>query len=112
MKKYLLYTDYRANEGPACGYSYEAINAANIYEAIEIADRKFSERVYLMRIMEKVGKIETPYKAGYKYETYEATLCRRSYGWHRNTIENSESEHRATKNWLTNNKDCIWYEIA
>lgn len=110
MKKYIIYRDYKANEGPKCGYSYETIEAKNTIEAIEIADRMFSERVYLMQIMEKIGKIEKG--DGCRYETYEAILCRRSYGWHRNTIDNSEGEHKVKKFWLTSNKNIIWFEIA
>ena len=96
--KFLIYTDYKANEGPVCGYSYEPIEAKDILEAIEIADRKFSNRVYLMQIMQKVGKIEKDEIV--RIETYKAVLCRRSFGWHRNTKENSETEHIVEKNWI------------
>ena len=92
MKRFVIYRDFKANEGPACGYTYETIEAADILEAIEIADRMFSERLYLMRIMSKTGKIEKD-ACGWNKETYEAVLCRRSYGWHKNTEKNSEIKH-------------------
>jgi len=111
--KYVIYTDYKANSPKS--YNYEAIEAKTLEEAIEKADALWNaeaDSIYLMRIMKKVGKVETPYHAGYKFETYEAILCRRSYGWHRNTTENAEGSHRVNKNWLTNNRNEIWYEIA
>lgn len=98
MKKFVVYIDYVAGKGPKCGYSYELIDAADLLEAIRIADNKFSDRVYLMRIMEKQGKIRIDKESGgWKVETYKAILSRRSTGWHRNTIENAENEHTAER---------------
>lgn len=114
MKKFLIYKDYKAGAAVYPGYSYTPIEAENLEEAIEIADQMWREEgddLYLMRIMKKAGAIVTPYKAGFKYETYEAILCRRSFGWHRNTIENSEGEHLVNKCWLTKDRNDIWYEI-
>lgn len=114
MKKFAIYTDYKAGQGPRCGYDYEAIEAESILEAIDIADSKFNDKVYLMRIMEKTGKIEKV-NSDWNAETYEAVLCRRSYGWHRNTIDNSESKHVA-KRFFTNSKkfstNLEYFEVA
>lgn len=101
MKKFVLYIDYKANEGPACGYAYKKIEAKDLMEAIQKADNAFSQRVYLMQIMEKTGKVEKE-EGGWKNETFEAVLCRRSYGWHRNTKENSEAEHIAKRHYKGN----------
>ena len=98
MKKYVLYIDYKVNQGPACGYAYKMIDADNLLDAIRTADNTFSQRVYLMQIMEKVGRIEKD-ADGWKIETFEAVLCRRSYGWHRNTAENSEQVHIAKRHY-------------
>lgn len=107
--KFVIYVDYKANPR----YDYTAIEAADLEEAIEIADKMWdSDTMYLMRIMKKVSKVITPYHADYKFETYEAILCKRNSGWHRNTAENSEGEHKVNKNWSTKYKDEIWYEIA
>lgn len=111
--KFVIYKDYKSTAKHNPGWDYVAIEAADLEEAIEIADGMWEQEkdeLYLMRIMKKVGKIERPYHAGYVFETYEAALCRRSYGWHRNVQENSESQHRVHKNWLTNNKNEVWYE--
>lgn len=111
--KFIIYRDFRA--GSDIPFEYIAIDATDIEEAIEIADKMWNackDNIYLMRIMKKTGKIETPYKAGYKFETYEAILCRRSHGWYRNTLENCEGAHKVNKCWLTNDKSEIWYEIA
>lgn len=107
MKRFVIYRDFKANEGSACGYSYETIEAADILEAIEIADRAFSKRIYLMRIMKKVGKIEKD-TCGWKKETYEAVLCRRSYGWHKNTAENAEGKHIVERHFT---KDIEYFDM-
>lgn len=101
MKRFAIYTDTRD-----MNYSYTAIDANDIVEAMEIADKMWNENVYLMRIMSKVGKIEK--EEDYKVERYEATLCRRSHGWYRNTEENSETKHIA-KRCIA--KNCEWFEI-
>lgn len=97
MKKFVIYVDYITGKGPKCGYSYELIKATDLMDAIRVADNKFSDRVYLMRIMEKQGKIKI--EEGWKVETYEAILARRSSGWHCNTIENAENEHTAERHF-------------
>lgn len=110
--KFVICVDYKASYKPLT-LDWVAIEAKTLEEAIETADKMWNpETCYLMKIMKKVGKIEVPYHAGYKFETYEAILCRRSYGWHRNVAENGEGELRVTKNWLTKDRNDVWYEIA
>lgn len=101
MKKFTIYTDNKSMT-----YSYELIEANDIVEAMEIADKMWNENVYLMRIMTKVGKIEK--EEDYKVERYEATLCRRNFGWYKNDKNHYETTHVA--------KHCIakygdWFEI-
>ena len=87
--KFALYIDNKDGKT----YSYNEMNANDLESAIKEADEAWNEGIYLMRIMKKVGKVEK--ENDYKYETYEAILCRRSYGWHRNDKENCEGEHKA-----------------
>ena len=115
MKKFVIYKDYKAGAPVFPTYSYTPIEAGSLEEAIEVADQMWSDEadnLYLMRIMKKAGSIVTPHLAGFKYEPYEAILCRRSFGWHRNTVENSEGRHVVNKCWSTKNRDTVWYEIA
>lgn len=106
--KYTLYIDYKKGGK----YEYISMNAKTLEDAIEEADKVWNEKaetIYLARIMNKVGKIETP-ERGIKQETYEAYICRRSNGWHRNIIENSENYHAAHKTWFAKNQNDAWYE--
>lgn len=107
--KYALYIDYKKNGK----YEYFDLHSADLEEAIEAADELVeleggNEAVYLARIMKKVGKITAPEK-GLKQVTFEAILCKRSHGWHRNTKENGENEHIATR---TSDKYGAWYEAV
>ena len=111
--KYTLYIDYKASVASwkdTNSYKYISMDAKNLEEAIAEADSLWNDSIYLMRIMKKEGKIGRA--DGAKFETYKAILCRRSYGWHRNTEENSESIHVVNKYWLVDNKAITWYEIA
>lgn len=109
--KFIIYSDYRADYKPM-SVDYTEINAKTLEEAITVADQMWdAKKHYLMRIMKKTGKVITPYKAGYKFEEYTAILTRRSHGWHINNEENCEQEHKVNKNWLTANKNEVWYEV-
>lgn len=105
MKKFVICIDRKAGVKTFAALEHETITARDIVEAMEIADSKWDDTVYLMQIMEKVGKTEK--EEDYKVETYEAKLCRRSNGWHPNTKAYSEQKHIVKK--------CIakfgeWYE--
>lgn len=106
--KYILYTDYMSEAKKS--YEYLPMTAKNLEEAIEEADRAITENeepIYLTRIMKKAGKVTK--EENYKREDFEAVLCRRSSGWHRNTEENCENTHRAKRCYT---KDYEWYECT
>lgn len=110
--KFVICTDYKASYKPLT-LEYEAIEAKTLEEAIEIADKMWNpDTCYLMHIMKKSGKVVAPYHAGYKYEEYTAVLTKRSNNWHRTIKENCEAEFKVNKNWLTNDRNDVWYEIA
>ena len=91
--KYALYIDYRATEKK--GYEYIKMNAKNILEAIEEAEKVYNpETMYLIRIMEKSGKIERV-NSHETHQLYTALECKRSHagGWHRNDTEHGEDNN-------------------
>lgn len=97
MEKFIAYIDYKAGYKADCGkdFEYVPLNAKSLIEAIAEVDTMWNDKIYLIRIMQKDGKIEKV--EDYKTERYKAILCRRSYGWHQNTEEYSESEHVVKK---------------
>lgn len=109
MTKYVLYIDRCAvAEVP---YEYRELAAKNITEAMIEADEMMrGDPYYLIRIMEKAGKVK-PVEgcSGWKQVPYKATFCNRgAHGWHPNTTEYSENSHRAVKRF---NKDFSYIEI-
>lgn len=79
-KNYVLYIDYSASYKPmTC--EYRALNAKNIAEAIIEADANHNpETMYLIRIMEKNGKVEKVDR-DVKAQTYTAIMEKRSTKW-------------------------------
>ena len=101
--KYILYVDYRASYKPMTS-EYRPMNAKNIAEAIIEADAAHDpETMYLIRVMEKNGKIETV-ERDVKAQTYKAIMEKRSTKW-----AAQESEHTA-KHYTAKFAD--WYEIV
>ena len=111
--KFIIYIDYRTYH-KAVDVDYIEINSKTLEEAIVVADQMWdAEKHYIIKIMKKTSKVITPYKAGYKFEEYTAILARRiTGGWHLINEENSEQEHKVNKNWLTTNKNKVWYEVV
>ena len=112
MKKYVLYYDFRSghDNGHGQGWDYKVMQATDLLGAIAEADEAWDDdSIYLLRIMEKVGKTETlkdMWKETYKRETYRAVLCKRSYsGWHLNDEKNGEGEHEAAREIYKNFED-------
>lgn len=108
--KFTVMIDYKA--GIKNGFDYVQLEAKNLIDAIAEADSLWTDSIYLMKIMQKVSKIETALFGQVKYETYKAVLCRRSYGWHLCNAVNSEQATVVYKKWLTYNRNDIWYEFA
>ena len=105
--KFVLYIDYKAMLTNANNerFSYTAMTAKTLEEAIAEADKLWDAGIYLMRIMKKTSKGN----AKYGVDTYEAVLCRRSYGWHLNNKDNSENHH-AVNHFKT--KYGEWFEYC
>lgn len=71
--KYILYIDYSASYKPMTS-EYRALNAKTMAEAIIEADAIHDpEKMYLIRIMEKSGKIEKV-ESDVKAQTYTAIM--------------------------------------
>lgn len=94
IPKYVLYVDYTDSK-----VKYLPLVAKNPFEAVAEAEQIYrtlqkNDCVYLVRIMEKSGKVETMYSTGWKRQKYTAKLCKRSEkgGWHENKL-NLENHH-------------------
>ena len=93
---YALYIDYLSGKGPAGGYKYKMMKAENLLDAIAEADAELNEEeMYLIRIMEKVGKAVKCPEWECKVEEFHAVLCNRRHGWHINDEKHYEGEHWA-----------------
>lgn len=104
--KYVLYIDYCSTAAKA--YEYKAMTANNITDAIIEAGYQFTNEMYLIRIMQKVGKTTT--EKGIKREIYKAILCERaSKRWHKNNNANGEREHNVARYTGYNTE---WYELV
>ena len=101
--KYILYIDYRAFYKPMTA-EYIALNAKTIAEAIIEADAIHDQKtMYLIKIMEKRGKIEKV-ESDVKAQTYTAIMEKRSTKW-----AAAETSHSA-KHFMAKFGD--WFEIA
>lgn len=103
--KYTLCIDYKA--GTKKGLDYSSLEAANVLDAMSEADRRWTEDVYMMQIMQKAGKTER--KNGWRIEEYSAILARRSYSWHLNDKEHHEAPH-SVRHYIPRNPAWHWYE--
>ena len=109
---YVVYKDYLTGRD-SIGYRYETIEAESEFDAVSQAEKMWneeSEKLYLMRIMKKVGKI-LKHEDGWKSQRYEATLCKRSVrGWHNNTESEYEEAHFVDR-WYKKNLDIRNWEF-
>lgn len=101
--KYVLYIDYQASYKPmTC--EYQALSAKNIADAIIEADAWYNPKtMYLIRIMEKRGKVEKV-ESDVKAQTYTAIMEKRSTRWTW-AVTNHSVQHFVMKN-------CDWFEIV
>lgn len=101
--KYVLYIDYRASYKPM--YSeYRPMDAKNMAEAVIEADKAHNpETMYLIRIMEKDGKVEKV-GGGIKAQTYTAIMEKRSTKWA------AEGRDHSVKHFTAKFAD--WFEIV
>ena len=101
--KYVLYIDYNASYKPmTCEYC--AMTAKNIAEAIIEADAIYNQdTMYLIRIMEKQGKLEKV-ESNVKAQTYTAIMEKRSTKWLAMEISHS------VKHFMSKFYD--WFEIV
>lgn len=100
--KYVLYIDYMSGFIKDCDYS--SLTAKTPFEAIAEAEQIYRElrkfdRVYLIRIMEKTGKVEALRGSNWKRQKYVAKMCKRSEkcGWHENDELHGENHHEVYK---------------
>ncbi len=101
--KYVLYIDYNASY-KRMTWEYRVMTAKNIAEAIIEADAIYNQdTMYLIRIMEKRGKLEKV-ASDVKAQTYTAIMEKRSTKWL--AMERSHS----VKHFMSKFYD--WFETA
>ena len=102
-KQYVLYIDYRVKHNPS--YEYLVMDAENLQEAIVEADRIHDiDTMYLVRIMEKIGKVEKV-ESDIRAQTYKAMMEKRSTKW-----ANMETSHEVIR-YMTK-KYGEWFDIV
>lgn len=107
--KYVLYIDYRASYKPM--YSeYKPLEAKNIKEAIIEADAMYNaDTMYLIRIMEKTGKVEKV-ESDIRAQIYTAIMEKRSTKWAAMDEEQTYNGHHQVRHFYAKFND--WYEIV
>ncbi len=107
--KYVLYIDYRCAYKPLTS-EYKPLEAKNIKDAILEADAIHDiNTMYLIRIMEKMGKVEKV-ESDVKAQTYTAILEKRSTKWADMNKEQAYNEQHQVKHFYAKFGD--WYEIV
>lgn len=80
--KYVLYIDYRCEYKPMT-YEYIPMEAQTIEDAIIEADEKHNpDTMYLIKIMKKVGRVESV-ERGIRAQAFEAIMEKRSRRWYK-----------------------------
>lgn len=107
--KYVIYIDYRASYKHM--YSeYKPLAAKNIKDAIIEADAMHDpETMYLIRIMEKTGRVEKV-ESDVKAQTYTAVMEKRSTKWAAMDGERTYNGRHQVRHFYAKFGD--WYEIV
>ena len=108
MKTYFLYIDYKR----ISDYEYIEFKAKHIADAMLIADKLVSEKpneVYLYRIMVKDSDSLEKVERGLNRVAWDAFICNRGHGWHPNTVEYSEGNHRV---WEYRTRNAKWFALV
>ena len=101
--KYVLYIDYSASYKPMTS-EYRPMSSKNIEEAIIEADAVHNpETMYLIRIMEKTGKVEKV-ESDIKAQSYKTILEKRSTKW------TAEGRDHSVKHFTAKFGD--WFQIV
>lgn len=103
MKKYVVCIDYSASYKPMT-LEYRVLNASTMVEVVVEADEIHNQdTMYLIKIMEKNGKVEKV-ESDVKSQTYIAVMEKRSTKW-----VLAETNH-SVKHFVMNNSD--WFETV
>jgi len=105
--EYMLVIDWKAEKRTEMNdpFTYKLLNATNVFEAMNEAEKEIDETVYLVKLLQKTGEID---KEDGEEATlgiiYSAVLCNRTNGWHTNDYDHGEGRFEATYNpnwsWL------------
>lgn len=107
--KYIIYIDYRCSYKPLTS-EYKPLEAKNIKEAVIEADAIHdADTMYLIRIMEKTGKVEKV-ESDIKAQTYTAIMEKRSTKWAAMDGEQTYNGQHQVKHFYAKFGD--WYKIV
>lgn len=99
--EYVLYIDYKCEYKPMTS-EYREMVAETLMDAVIEADAIHDQTMYLIKIMEKTGRVEKV-ASGVKSREYMAIMEKRSIRWTK-----AETVHRV-KQFMT--KYGSWFEI-
>ena len=112
--RYMLVIDWKAEKRQAMPYEpfhYELLNASSIFEAMNEAEAKLDDTVYLMKLLENTGDIDR--EEGEENTAgiiYHAVMTNRHNGWHCNDYSHGEGRFEATYNPLWNFSPITFYK--
>lgn len=103
--EFMMVIDWKAEKRDAMGepFTYKMMKAADVFEAMNEAERHIDDTVYLIKILKKTGALDNDGKPEECLGIiYSAVLCNRKNGWHTNDHKHSEGRFEATYNptWL------------
>lgn len=96
-------------KGKRCSECYD-LRAINLVEAMTESEHFLTDDVYLIRIAERVGRIER--REGNKISKFCEILCNRWKGWHPCDNAHSETSATWTRYESIKHPEMISYEIS
>lgn len=103
--KYIVVVDQRGCKG----FDIHDLRANNLVEAMSEAERFWNGSVYLIRIAERVGRIER--REGNKIAKFREIICNRWHGWHPCDNDHSETSVTWTRYESIKHPEMLSYEI-
>ena len=100
--EFILVIDWKAEKRESMSepFTYLLLDAKTIPEAMNEAEKRIDDTVYLVKLLQKTGELEDEeIEAGYSLGIiYKAILANRKYGWHTNDYSHSEGRFEVTYN--------------
>ena len=110
--EYILVIDWKAEKRKPYSdpFTYKLLSAKNIFEAMNEAEKKIDDTVYLVKLLQKTSKIDNEEQPDESLGIiYSAVLCNRKNGWHTNDYDHGEGRFEATYNPTWNYSPITFY---